>query len=311
MVHGSIDADSPALADAADAPAPADAADERAKAVIPAYAPMLAAYHRAHAAELRSIIATLPLAPSDILLDAACGDGAHSRWLSERLAGGRVFGVDICEGYLQVARQLVADGPGAAASVGFCAGAVERLPFADNSVDLAWCAHSLYSLPDPIAALGELRRVVRPGGHVAVLEQDTLHRFMLPWPAELELRIQQAQLEALRRQPNGPAKYFAGRRLGKLLADAALSTCSVRSFCCLRAAPLDPDERYYLDALLAELREKAGPYLPKRDRAAFEALVDPASDQYLPQRADFHVTYLDVLAMARVDAEPSTGSAGA
>lgn len=268
----------------------------------PAYAPMLAAYHRAHAAELRAIIATVPLFPSDRVLDLACGDGAHMRWLRERLDDGQVVGVDISEGYLRFAREQieVAD---ADASAGLCAGAVERLPLGDDSVDLAWCAHSLYSLPDPMVALSELRRVVRPGGHVAVLEQDTLHRFMLPWPAALEIRIHQAQLEALRARPNGPGKYFAGRRLGKLLTDAGLSTCSVRSFCCARAAPLDADERCYLDGLLHDLRQKAGPFLAAADRVAFEALADPASDEYLPRRPDFHATFLDVLAIARVEDE--------
>jgi SAM-dependent methyltransferase len=267
---------------------------------LPPYAPMLAAYHRAHAEELRGIIATLPLSPSDRVLDLACGDGAYLPWLGNRIRGGQVIGIDVSEGYLRVAREQILDSE-TDATAGVCAGAVERLPFADSSIDLAWCAHSLYSLPDPMAALSELRRVVRPGGHVAVLEQDTLHRFMLPWPAALEIRIHQAQLEALRTRPNGPGKYFAGRRLGKLLTDAGLATCSVRSFCCARAAPLDADERCYIDGLLHDLRQKAGPFLAAADRAAFEALADPGSDEYLPRRADFHATFLDVLAIARVE----------
>jgi SAM-dependent methyltransferase len=275
----------------------------RTGAGAPPYAPMLAAYHRAHAAEFRTIIATLPLAARDQVLDLACGDGAHAAWLAERLDGGRVVGVDISPGYLRLARERMAAPEAAnglsAVPVDFCAGAVEALPFADGRLDLAWCAHSLYTLPDPLAALGELRRVVRPGGHVAVLEQDTLHRFMLPWPADLELALLQAQLAGLRRRPNGPDKYFAGRRLAALLEDAGLVTRSVTPFCCVRRAPLDADERCYLDGLLDDLRQKASPYLAPADRERFEILADPRSHHYLPDRPDFHVTYLDVLAVGR------------
>jgi SAM-dependent methyltransferase len=180
-----------------------------------------------------------------------------------------------------------------------CAAAAEALPLPAASIDLGWCAHSLYSLPEPMTALRELRRVVRPGGHVAVLEQDSLHRVVLPWPADLELALQQAQLRALQRRPNGPGKYFAARRLATLLEDAALDTVSVQPFSTMRRAPLDGDERCYLDGLLDDLRAKAAPYLAPAMRDRFERLCDPGADTYLLDRPDFHATYLDVLAVGR------------
>jgi SAM-dependent methyltransferase len=189
----------------------------------------------------------------------------------------------------------VAAGP----ALAFCTGAVERAPFGDGSFDLAWCAHSLYTLPDPVAALVELRRVVRRGGAVAVLEQDTLHRVILPWPVELELAIQQAQLNELRRRPNGPQKYFSGRCLSRLLEDAGLKTQSVRPFCCVRRAPLDEDERCFLAGYLGVLGERAGPHLRAADRRRFAALTDPDSSDYLLNRPDLYVTYLDILAIGQ------------
>ena len=53
---------------------------------LPPYAAMLAAFHRGHAAELRAMIADLPLRPGDQVLDMACGDGAYTCWLAERVA---------------------------------------------------------------------------------------------------------------------------------------------------------------------------------------------------------------------------------
>ena len=53
---------------------------------------MLAAYHRAFAAELRVMVDTLPLAPGSVVLDMACGDGVYTPWLAERVGpDGRLF----------------------------------------------------------------------------------------------------------------------------------------------------------------------------------------------------------------------------
>ncbi|MFO0952343.1 MAG: hypothetical protein U0835_14575 [Isosphaeraceae bacterium] len=53
---------------------------------IPSYEPLLAAFHRAYAGELREIVRSLPIQKGQTVLDLACGDGAYTPWLSE---GGR------------------------------------------------------------------------------------------------------------------------------------------------------------------------------------------------------------------------------
>jgi SAM-dependent methyltransferase len=71
--------------------------------------------------------------------------------------------------------------------------ALERVPFDDDTFDLVWCAQSLCSLPDPFESVRMLRRVVRPGGTLAVLENDTPHHVLLPWSVEGELAVQEAE----------------------------------------------------------------------------------------------------------------------
>jgi SAM-dependent methyltransferase len=180
---------------------------------LPAYAPMLAAFHRTCARELQKIIADLPIKPGDKVLDMACGDGAYSVWLAERTGPhGSVVGVDRSTAYLEMARQHASSAP-LNSIIRFQQGDIAELPFPDNTFDLVWCAHSLYSLPDPVAALQELRRVTSVGGHVAVLENDTLHHHLLPWPAELELAVRSAQLDALDAEVDGSGKFYIGRDL--------------------------------------------------------------------------------------------------
>jgi hypothetical protein len=55
------------------------------RSAIPGYAPALAAYHRAFAEELQSMIAELPIGAGDRVLDVACGDGSYSGWLAEHV----------------------------------------------------------------------------------------------------------------------------------------------------------------------------------------------------------------------------------
>ena len=156
---------------------------------LPDYAPMLSAYHDAHATELREMVASLPIHEGSRVLEIACGDGVYSRWIAERVGGtGEVVGVDILPAYLEVARR----GAMREASrhrIRFVAADIARLPFPDDTFDLVWCAQSLYSLPDPVDALRRMTRVVRAGGEVAVLENDSFHHVLLPWPVEVELAI--------------------------------------------------------------------------------------------------------------------------
>jgi ubiquinone/menaquinone biosynthesis C-methylase UbiE len=72
---------------------------------IPGYEPMLAAYHRAFASELRGIVHSLPIASGQTVLDMACGDGAYGPWLAECVGpDGRVVAVDKDPDYLKLAR---------------------------------------------------------------------------------------------------------------------------------------------------------------------------------------------------------------
>lgn len=263
---------------------------------LPAYAPMLAAYHRAAAVELRSMIAALALQPGAQVLDVASGDGVYLGLLGEQVgSAGRVVGVDISPAYLRVAEQHVRE-RGLEQRVSLQLGDVAQLPFADDSFDLVWCAHSLYSLPDPLVALREMRRVVRPGGTVAVLENDTLHHMLLPWPAELELAVRQAQLAALEQTTSLTGRFYIGRNLCGSFELAGLSECSVTTYTIDRRAPLSQDERTFVEYYLHDLRERAMPHLEPAARDAFDLLLRPGSRLYLLDQPGFFLSHLEIVA---------------
>lgn len=265
---------------------------------VPPYAPMLAAYQRAHAVELRAMIADLPIRPGDRVLDMACGEGIYTCMLAEHVGlRGLVNGVDISPAYLALALQH-ADCSNQRGVISFQTGDISSLPFDDNTFDLVWCAQSMYTLPDPIGALRELRRVTRSGGNVAIFENDTLHQLVLPWPAELELALRAAQLRSLNATTPSSAPFFIGRELCKTFAAVELPTCLVKPYTIVRQAPLSHDERNYLIWYLEDLGSRARPYLAADARAIFDQMLDPTSQHWMLDRPDFYVIYINLVACA-------------
>ncbi|EPX85135.1 class I SAM-dependent methyltransferase [Salipiger mucosus] len=99
------------------------------------------------------------LREGDRALDVATGTGVVARAALER--GARVTAVDINEGMLSVARDLAPEAT-------FRVAAAEDLPFEDGSFDAVTCQFALMFFEDRVRALREMKRVCRPGGHVAV-----------------------------------------------------------------------------------------------------------------------------------------------
>ncbi len=130
------------------------------------------AYYRAREAtrdfriEARNLLRLLgPESDSDIL-EVGCGGGALLRWLAEQ--GFAAKGVDILPEAVEAARELV---PGAEILL-TDAGA---LPFADGSFDRIIAHHLIEHIPEPPLALAEWRRVLRPGGRLAIGTPNRLY----------------------------------------------------------------------------------------------------------------------------------------
>jgi SAM-dependent methyltransferase len=97
------------------------------------------------------------------VLDVGCGEGRFCRMLAAR--GARTTGIDPTVALIEQARLRQPDG------VFHVAGA-EALPLPDASMDLAVSYLSLLDIPDYRAAIGEMRRVLRPGGRCVVANQN-------------------------------------------------------------------------------------------------------------------------------------------
>jgi SAM-dependent methyltransferase len=167
-----------------------------------------------------------PLAPSGGggVLDAGCGNGAVTAELSAALPGTRVVGLDRHPGLLDLARTRGAAG----AEPELFLGDVGDTPFADETFDLVLSRYVFQHLQEPVAAARELRRVLRPGGHLAVIDIDA----GLWGTAEPDLSgMSQEAYRALgaAQSADGGDRLIA-RRLPRVLRDAGYTDVSVRPF---------------------------------------------------------------------------------
>jgi SAM-dependent methyltransferase len=93
------------------------------------------------------------------LLDVCSGPGVLARAATER--GAKVYALDFAEPMVAAARRNAPDAE--------CRqGDAQDLPYAENTFDAVVCGYGIIHLPQPDRALTEMRRVLRPGGRVAI-----------------------------------------------------------------------------------------------------------------------------------------------
>lgn len=103
------------------------------------------------------------IAPGSRVLDIASGTGVVARAAARRAGGeGHVVASDVSSAML--ARSAAAGAPSGAAAIEYREASADALQFEDGSFDVVLCQQGLQFFPAPAAAVGEMQRVLRPGG---------------------------------------------------------------------------------------------------------------------------------------------------
>jgi demethylmenaquinone methyltransferase/2-methoxy-6-polyprenyl-1,4-benzoquinol methylase len=113
----------------------------------------------------RRITVELAVSPGDRVLDACCGTGDLAI-AAQRRGAAKVVGLDFSEEMLERARRK-------APELEWVRGDALALPFGDGSFDAATVGFGVRNVDDLDAGIRELRRVLRPGGRLAILEITT------------------------------------------------------------------------------------------------------------------------------------------
>jgi ubiquinone/menaquinone biosynthesis C-methylase UbiE len=189
------------------------------------------------------------------VLDVGCGTGEDARAMGALVGPtGRVVGLDSSGRLLAVARERTGVRHG---RVEWVHGDAQRLPFADGEFDAARVERVLMHVADPARVVGEMARVVRPGGRVMAVEPDWATLLV-----DIEPEASRAVIDAATAQLRHP---WIGRGLYRLLTSAGIEDVEVSAE---TMALVEPRQIPGFARTMRALAHRAGGTGPAAERAA-------------------------------------------
>jgi ubiquinone/menaquinone biosynthesis C-methylase UbiE len=167
----------------------------------------------------------LGIQPQHRVVEIGFGPGVSTQIASEKAFKGFVAGIDHSATMVQAARKRNADAI-QAGRVELRQGEVSSLPYPDDMFDIAFSLHSIYFWPDPVSCLKELRRVLKPGGLLAITIQPKDK-----WDETI-------------RKASGVMTFYFGRDLASMFSDAGFQNIRVE-------VPPQADNKF-LECILGE-----------------------------------------------------------
>ncbi len=179
--------------------------------------------HRWRTAQNSAAFLLAYLTPGVSLLDVGCGPGTITADLARRVEPGSVVGIDRAPSV--IAEAATAFAPPSHPNLRFATGDVYGLEFEDGSFDVVFAHQVLQHLTDPVAALREMGRVLKPGGLLAVRDADYGAFTWFPADSVLDewLRLYHRVARANRAEADG------GRHLPSWVSRAAFTDLTVSS----------------------------------------------------------------------------------
>ena len=269
-----------------------------------AYARMLERLNRFQEPEVRAAIAALHLPAGSHGLDVGCGVGLYTLWLAEAVGPrGRVMGIDHVAERIEAARRLA----GAVlpeARLVFQEGDGTAITAADRSFDWIWCADVLHHMDDPVQALKEFMRVLRPGGRIIIKESQVLQALFLPGYPELERQLQRAEMQYHRQEAGAQSFQERRQRTRQAMLAAGLPSVQVQTYLVQRQAPLDEATRAFIQEVV--FARNWGPrirgFLDAQDWQQRSALCEPEAPTAILARPDYYCIYPFTLFTAELPA---------
>jgi ubiquinone/menaquinone biosynthesis C-methylase UbiE len=193
----------------------ASAVDEpRREVYTHGYSPQVAGYMAARSADRQAGFILPHLRVGMRLLDCGCGPGSITVDLAAAIAPGQVEGIDI--GATQIAAARARATERRITNVQFQVADIYKLPFPTGLFDVVFAHAVIQHLRDPLRALGEMRRVLTPGGIVGLRDDDW--GTVLFEPSTPLLRLWQSLMVKVWAHNGGDP--FIGRKHRRLLNEA-------------------------------------------------------------------------------------------
>ena len=163
--------------------------------------------------------------PGMTLLDCGCGPGSITLGLAEALAPGTVTGIERDASRVEIAEQSASER--GIANVRFQTADVQALPFADASFDAVFAHAVLQHVREPVRALAEMHRVLKPGGVIGLRDDDRGSVVIAPHAPDV---VRLIELLTMVEEMNGGDPRI-GRRYGELLRVSGFEEVAISASC--------------------------------------------------------------------------------
>ena len=186
------------------------------------------------------------------VLDIGSGLGVFSRMLARQLPSGRVVGIEKSADQFKKCI-LLASGDNEAGLVDFRSGGAYDLPLLDGEVrsfDLIFIRFLLEHLKDPLRALGEAKKALKPGGKIILIDDDHANFRIAPHTDAFEY-LWPVYCQIYDNLGNDP---YIGRNLVTLLQKAGFEDFKI-DFVLFGAAKSEPDFMHYANNLVTILAQ--------------------------------------------------------
>ena len=237
--------------------------------------------------EYEAMIHSVGFKPGWRVLDAGCGGGSYLPLLAELVGEtGYISAIDLAPENIEQINTLL-ENKGLVCPIETKVGNLTTLPYEDNHFDAVWCANITQYLTDEELdqMLVEFRRVVRPGGVVAVKEFDQTSFLFAPFDPTLLWRF----LDVARHQIHNIQGALRAFQLPTRLKRSRLIQVDFQTFPSERRQPLRPVEQTYFRSIFQLLSQAGEQFdLPEQDKKAWQAVANFESDDHILKHPDFY-----------------------
>jgi SAM-dependent methyltransferase len=219
------------------------------------------------------------------VLDAGCGSGSFLPLMAELIGPtGRLAAIDLASDNVVVVEARAAH---LGCPVVARTGSLTALPYPDGTFDAVWCSNALMYLSDEemAAALAQFRRVVKPGGVVAVKDIDLGFSVLHPADPAVLWHL----LDTGRRRIPVVHGCLRPRELRRWFVRAGLLGVGQQVTLIELGPPLKAMQRQYITSQLAQLGSLAAEAgVPEDDLAFWRGQCDPQSPHHLGNHPDLY-----------------------
>jgi len=246
-------------------------------------------FHHLREPIFRSAIEILQISSGTCGLDAGCGSGLQTLLLADAVGvDGHVIGIDISSDLISYAEEM-GEKSDFSERVSFQQGDIGELPLDNNSLDWAWSVDCVGYFPlDPVPLINELVRVVKQGGHIALLAWSS--EKLLPGYPVLEARLNSttAGIAPFARDRKANTHFMRALRW---LHKAGLEDVAANTFVGDAYAPLPDDTRNALIELLQMRWSGVESELSGADWSEYKRLCQVGSPDFILDQSDYYAFF--------------------